>query len=82
MELIEKVIKAIDKMESSDRQLHPYELFGLETGLGWYGLILPLIKEIYEYNKQNPDKEITITQIKEKFGELRFYTNGEPEYIR
>lgn len=47
----------------------PYDLFGVEVGKGWHSIIIPLIKECNE-------KGIVITQIKEKFGTLRFYVAG------
>lgn len=46
-----------------------WELFGVECDIGWKDIIEPLIKECQE-------KGITITQIKEKYGTLRFYVAG------
>ena len=46
----------------------PYELFGVECMDGWKRLIDPIIDLA---NK----KGIAITQIKEKFGTLRVYTD-------
>jgi len=48
-----------------------YELFGIECGKGWEKLYGPLKKELEEAGG-------TITQIKEKFGGLRFYYFGPP----
>lgn len=59
----------------------PYELFGKECGPGWDKIIEPLINYIDEYNK-SASVPIEITQIKEKFGGLRFYTDNEPEDFR
>lgn len=45
---------------------------------GWYNLIYNICKELndlYISNRINPE-EIFVTQIKEKFGTIRFYTNG------
>jgi type IV secretion system protein VirD4 len=50
-------------------------------GSGWHGLVLPIINEINLYNEKHQGKEITIGQIKEKFGTLGFYASGSPEYI-
>ncbi len=46
-----------------------YEHYGVECGSGWKGLYEPLI-ELCEV------RGITILQVKEKFGGLRFYTSG------
>ena len=82
MELAEKVIKAIEKIENSDKPLHPFELFGIEHGYGWMGLTLPIIEEVRLYNENNSDYMIQITQIKEKFGGLRIYLSSMPDYLR
>lgn len=60
----------------------PIELFGVECGKGWHKLIEPLILYINEYNKnKSKEEQIQILQIKEKFGELRFYTNFGTEEL-
>lgn len=44
-----------------------YELFGIECGRGWESLYKPLM--------ERAEREcVSIHQIKEKFGGLRFYT--------
>lgn len=60
----------------------PYELFGKECGSGWDELINPLMEYIEKYNNEHPTCKIEITQIKEKFGGLRFYVENEPEEFR
>jgi len=47
----------------------PYELFGWEIRKGWE----PLVKELIDRLKKETDWDGEITQIKEKFGGLRFY---------
>lgn len=81
MDLGEKIIEAMTKIEKSPTPLHPFELFGIEIGYGWYGLTLPIIKEIRLYNEKHPESKISIDQIKEKFGRLEIYTSGSPDYI-
>ena len=44
----------------------PYDLFGVECGPGWRKIIEPLMAYCAEH-------DISILQIKEKFGGLRFY---------
>ncbi len=49
----------------------------IECNDGWYWLIDNLCKTIQDYIDQNKKvSQITIGQVKEKFGGLRFYTNG------
>ena len=52
--------------------------FPCECGDGWYQLLHNLCQEITDYyNEKGADtSKIHILQIKEKFGELRFYHNG------
>ena len=60
----------------------PFDLFGFEISSGWMGLVQPILNEIKHWNETNPDKpQIKIFQIKEKFGELRFYADNCPDYI-
>jgi len=47
-------------------------LFGFECGDGWYGVIESLCETIDSY-----DGELRVVQVKEKFGGLRFYYDGE-----
>ena len=82
MELEEKILTAIEKIENNATPMHPFELFGIEHGYGWYGLTLPIIEEIRRYNEKNPDNKIYINQIKEKWGQLAIYTSGSPGYLQ
>ena len=51
-----------------------YELFGIECGPGWIDLYAPLIERC--------EKEgVTILQIKEKFGGLRFYVGAASDEL-
>lgn len=54
----------------------PYELFGWEVGEGWK----PLVEELIKRLKLETNWDGEIFQVKEKFGELRFYIGaGSPE---
>ena len=66
-----------DEIEFPNEKLPlPFELFGVECGPGWNELIAPLFDYIQKYNEgKDEEEQIVITQIKEKFGGLRFYTN-------
>ena len=50
----------------------------IECGQGWNSLIVPLIDYVEDHNSKvtNEEDKITITQIKEKFGGLEFYTHN------
>ena len=62
-------------MEENNELKEPYELFGVECDVGWYHIINPLFDYIENYNKENPNNKIVVQQVKEKFGELRFYVS-------
>jgi len=48
--------------------------FGIGCGDGWFQIIWDLSVEIERYSKEK-DIDIAATQVKEKMGSLRFYTN-------
>ena len=50
--------------------------WGLEVGLGWHWLIDMLCSQLQWDIDHNKHEQIEATQVKEKFGTLRFYTNG------
>lgn len=61
--------------------------WGFEHGDGWFNIIDQLCSNIQHYiNWKNKDTEVVpqvvATQVKEKFGTLRFYYDGGDEYIR
>ncbi len=55
--------------------------FGIECGSGWYWLIDNLCECIQKYIGDNELKQIEATQVKEKYGTLRFYTSGGDDII-
>ena len=60
----------------------PYELFYIECDQGWEDLYKPLIDWVQQYNSTHKDQaKIQITQIKEKFGGLRFYVDCAPKEL-
>lgn len=60
----------------------PFELFNIECGKGWECLYKPLFEYIENYNKfKAEDEHIIVTQVKEKFGGLRFYVNFHTEEL-
>ena len=61
----------------------PSICYGLECGNGWYDLIYTLCSQITNHLKWNKkDDKVQVVQVKEKFGGLRFYTNGVSDEIR
>lgn len=76
----------------SDDSQNPFTLFGFECNDGWFRIILWLSKYLQSYiDQQNkwaekypdqylPVKQIKVVQVKEKFGTLRFYTDGGNEH--
>lgn len=79
-EKIEELRKALKESAihpRDQRLLEPYEMFGIECDKGWESLYRPIMKWIEKYNEEHPDSVITITQIKEKFGGLRFYWSAD-----
>ena len=54
----------------------PYACWGVECGRGWYNLLETLLTKL---DVLDTAKIIRVTQIKEKFGTLRFYIGGGTE---
>lgn len=50
--------------------------WGVETSSGWYWLIDKLCSQLQWDIDHNKHPQVEATQVKEKFGSLRFYTNG------
>jgi len=73
--LANKLIKKYKFLQKKIKDPYPYVLFGIECGDGWYKLLDNLsskIKKELEKDKKLK-KNFYVTQIKEKFGGLRFY---------
>jgi hypothetical protein len=68
-------------MEDGTNLKHPFELFGIEHGPGWYPLIYPILAQIHLWNRTHKESQCSIQQIKEKFGGLCFYARV-PEHIQ
>jgi hypothetical protein len=80
-----------EQFENELKAKHP-DLFdghdiGLWVGEGWHPIIFSLCRQIDAYVKfvnNNPERtpvKVTVSQIKEKFGGLRFYYDGGDQYI-
>ena len=55
--------------------------WGISTGDGWFNLIDNLCDTIQQYVDVNQKEQVVFTQVKEKFGSLRIYTEGHNELI-
>ena len=59
----------------------------LNIGKGWWVIVESLCRGIQQYidavNKSKPDtvEQVVVTQVKEKFGTLRFYYTGGDAYV-
>ena len=67
--------------------------WGFEVGDGWYNILNQLMSQIQHHIDWKQDRkerfnqgegcdQVTLDQVKEKFGTLRFYYSGGDEYIR
>jgi hypothetical protein len=57
--------------------------WGFECGDGWYNLLDELCGTIQTYIDHTKGVEqVVAVQVKEKFGDLRFYYRGGDEYVR
>ena len=67
--------------------------WGFECGDGWYNILNQLMSQIQHHIDWKQDRkerfnqgdgciQVTLDQVKEKFGTLRIYYSGGDEYIR
>lgn len=83
IELETKLVKKYPKIFSEYRG-DPQKTcmaFGMECGDGWYWLIDSLCESMQGYINANKKPQVVAAQVKEKFGGLRFYTDGSNELI-
>ena len=55
--------------------LTPFGQHGFQCGDGWFDLIDGLCENLQNATKQG-GRQVVASQVKEKYGALRFYTNG------
>ena len=72
-ELEQKLVEKYPKLFSSK------QFWGFECGDGWYDLLDYLCGAIKEYTYDSD--ELTVDQVKEKFGQLRFYLSREDDVL-
>ena len=76
----------VKHLETTYPQMFAGQYGGIECAAGWWPIIASLCASIQHHidwkNQQSqPVPQVTVTQIKEKFGGLRFYYDGGDEYI-
>lgn len=82
-----ELISIYPKLFDPDNDRNLVVMFGFECGNGWFDLLkecIGSIKEELETNPWNTDEfgcNPRITQIKEKYGILRFYMDSENDAI-
>lgn len=55
--------------------------WGIECDDGWFNILYVLCGQINAYTEFNNTPEVTINQVKEKYGGLRFYFTGGDKTI-
>lgn len=75
------------KMETTYPKMFAGKYGGFAVGAGWYPILEKLCENIQHHidwkNKQSVVvPQVTVAQIKEKFGGLRFYYDGGDDYIQ
>jgi hypothetical protein len=50
--------------------------YGFECGDGWYQILYALSEDLTNYLMRHPSLNLEVMQVKNKFGNLRFYVDG------
>ena len=53
--------------------------WGIEVGDGWFGLVDVLCEQLQGETDQRGAPQVVVSEIKEKYGELRFYVGSASE---
>jgi len=62
--------------------MFPEDFWGVECNNGWFNIINMLCRNIQSHlNWKKEIPQVVVTQVKEKFGSLRFYYDGGDEYV-
>ena len=79
----EKLYKDFPKLYSHHKQpcRETCMCWGFSCGDGWFKLIYELSSTIQSYIDNNKAPQVVVVQVKEKYGGLRFYTQGEDRLI-
>ena len=64
-------------------KIFPETATDVYCGDGWFPIVTMLCRNIQSYLDWKPEvQQVVVAQMKEKFGELRFYYDGGDDYIR
>lgn len=55
--------------------------FGFECEAGWYPLIEELSEKIQKHIDETDADQVTVSQVKEKYGGLRYYLHNGDDFI-
>lgn len=70
------------KMEAKHPKIFSGRYGGITVGEGWGAIIEKLADKIQAYLDTNPlVEQVKVTQVKEKFGTLRFYYDGGDDAV-
>jgi hypothetical protein len=69
------------RMEATYPKLFSGRYGGFAIGEGWYPIVESLCGHIQSYIDQTHKPQVIVTQIKEKFGTLRFYCDNGDDVI-
>jgi len=72
--LMKKYPKIFRQKDLSMKETAMY--WGVECGPGWYNLIDTLCYSLQKLTDKKGHPQVEFTQVKEKFGSLRIYTQG------
>ena len=65
-----------------ENKRYSFSLYGFECGDGWFDMLFELSGKIEkELEKFPEDEKPCVLQVKQKFGELRFYMSNHDEVI-
>lgn len=81
-ELQDKLYEKHPKIFKKKNDKNSCMIFGIDTGNGWYDLIDTLCTTIQHNVDWNDIPQVEVTQLKEKFGTMRYYTVGGDERTR
>ena len=71
----------IDRLHKKYPEMFTQPYGGVVVGPGWWPIVETLCELIHDYTEWRKLPPVVVTQIKEKFGGLRFYHEGGDEHI-
>jgi len=78
------IFAVMPPLESEDADVpvlpSPFAIWGFECGDGWCGLLDALCLSLQHATTKYGSPQVIASQVKEKFGGLRFYTCGHDAY--